>query len=723
MLDKILRGLYYLLFLLTPLVMFPATSEIFEFNKILFIYTATALIGFFWILKMVLNRKIILKKTPLDIPIILFLGALVLSTFFSIDIQTSVFGYYGRFNGGLLSMVSYIFLFYGFISNEIDAKKSIIVSILSSVVVILWGLPGHFNRDLTCPTFNTVLNYMSGKLDFELLKNIWTTKFNNTCWSRETNVFDPAVRMFSTLGQPNWLGAYLAVNFFFGIYFFIKKREDIKLMLLSAGYLALNFSAILFSRSRSAMGALAVGIIIFMFYVFFIKKVRKADWYLTLLFLIFAVPIIFFKTGIAKIDDLLSLGTAPKTQAPVSAPAAPLSPEITESFDIRKIVWKGAWDLGLRYPLTGSGVETFAYSYYLERPVSHNMTTEWDFIYNKAHNEYLNYLATTGFTGLITYLIFIVAFIAYLIKLLRDSENHDPLFIMALFAAWSTILVTNFFGFSTTTTNLFIFLIPAVVIASVDKSPSVKQRSEGSPSPYFKGFAIFALSSGLVYILFSISSYIAADINYGQGIYYTKPSVSDQQKAAFYFQEAIKRRNEHVYDDKLSYSIAYLAGIAGYQKNQKVASQFISASEYYSIKSLKASPRNPLYWKTRAKNKYLYYTVNLDVNHLVEGVDALKTAVSLAPTDPKIRYSLAVFYSMLYNVEKDPAKKNNFMNMTIAEIDKSISLKKDFYDGYYMKGQFLKKTGNAAEAKAVFQYILSDVKSGDLPTLQEMDGL
>ena len=55
---------------------------------------------------------------------------------------------------------------------------------------MLWGLPGRFGYDMSCFLF-------LGQL-------------NNSCW---TDQFHPEVRMFSTLGQPNWLGAFLAVNF------------------------------------------------------------------------------------------------------------------------------------------------------------------------------------------------------------------------------------------------------------------------------------------------------------------------------------------------------------------------------------------------------------------------------------------------------------------------------------------------------------------------------
>jgi len=120
MIDRILKFLYGSLFFLTPLIFATSTSELFEFNKMIFIYLITILIGFFWLLKMILAKKMIFKKTPLDIPIILFLFSQVMATIFSIDRHVSFFGYYGRFNGGLLSIISYIILYYGFVSNSFD---------------------------------------------------------------------------------------------------------------------------------------------------------------------------------------------------------------------------------------------------------------------------------------------------------------------------------------------------------------------------------------------------------------------------------------------------------------------------------------------------------------------------------------------------------------------------------------------------------------------------
>src|SRR4030042_4530609 len=95
LINKTLEYCYYSLFILTPLIMTSITSELFEFNKMLFIYLAAILILFIWLLKMILIKKIIIKKSYLDIPIWLFFLSQLISTFLSIDFHTSIFGYYG----------------------------------------------------------------------------------------------------------------------------------------------------------------------------------------------------------------------------------------------------------------------------------------------------------------------------------------------------------------------------------------------------------------------------------------------------------------------------------------------------------------------------------------------------------------------------------------------------------------------------------------------------
>ncbi|MBI4157855.1 hypothetical protein HY502_03345, partial [Candidatus Woesebacteria bacterium] len=168
-LDRLISRLFYLLLFLTPLIFWPFSSELFEFNKIVFVYLLTAVTSALWLIKCILAGKLIFRRTALDIPIVVFLASLGISTILSIDVRTSLLGYYSRFHGGLLSYFSYSILYWAFVSNmgKGETKKSIFFLIASFVLVLLYGVLQHLGID----------------------KNIWVQDVQN--------------RIFSTLGQPN----------------------------------------------------------------------------------------------------------------------------------------------------------------------------------------------------------------------------------------------------------------------------------------------------------------------------------------------------------------------------------------------------------------------------------------------------------------------------------------------------------------------------------------
>src|SRR3989344_7175150 len=200
-LTKAIRFCYYILFFVTPLIFSLKTSEIFEFNKMMLIYLVTTIIVALYCLQMILTRNNKILLNWFYGLLSLFLASQIFSTIFSIDVHTSFFGYYSRLNGGLISIIAYLLLFFVFV--QIMEKKHLeklwTISLIGSSFVILWGIPGKFGADPTC--------------------FIYLHEFTNSCW---TENFDPATRMFSTLGQPNWLGAYMAVHFFIGVYFLLK---------------------------------------------------------------------------------------------------------------------------------------------------------------------------------------------------------------------------------------------------------------------------------------------------------------------------------------------------------------------------------------------------------------------------------------------------------------------------------------------------------------------
>src|SRR6266498_913585 len=188
--NRIIEYSFYSLFLLVPLVFSGATSELFELNKMWLVFGGTTIIVTAWITKIVLERKIFIQRTPLDILLMLFLFSQIISSIFSLDPHISWWGYYSRFNGGLLSTICYIILYYAFVSN-LELKhvlKTLHVTLLAGLITAVWGFPAHFGYDPTCLMFRGT--------------------FDTSCW---TEAFQPTVRTFSTLGQPAWFAAYLAL--------------------------------------------------------------------------------------------------------------------------------------------------------------------------------------------------------------------------------------------------------------------------------------------------------------------------------------------------------------------------------------------------------------------------------------------------------------------------------------------------------------------------------
>ena len=543
--------LFYILFSITPLIFWPKTSELFEFNKMIFVYMMTTLIVAVWLSRCLAAKKFIFRRTLLDIPLLIFLGSQILSTIFSIDPRTSLLGYYSRFNGGLLSVICYSLLYWAFVSN-MDRKKTLYAiryTLISALMVSFIAILEHFNINITCALMGQ--GYSS-------------------CW-----VQDVQNRVFSTLGQPNWLATYLVALLPISNYKFLKSKSY-----LWFGISILLFATLLFTKSRSGLLGLIFADLIFWGYVLLKYKKQFLVQAITLNSL-FVVLFFVFKTPI------------PYNPSPITSNAPALETGGTESGTIRKIVWKGALKIWQHYPILGSGVETFAYSYYQFRPVEHNLVSEWDFLYNKAHNEFLNLAATTGTLGILSYLYLIVVIFVIFLK-------KPDIFSVSLAAGFSGILIANFFGFSTVTTQLEFFLFPALAITlGVDK-----QRIGNSQKIYIVLF-LFAIT----YPLYAIGKYWYADTLFAKG------GPSNLQKAI------TLSPNEPIFHSKLAE---------------------VSLSIPESQKAINLSPANVNLLRSQAG--MLLKLAQIDPKYLGFAKNTLITATQMAPTDAKLLYNLALVY-------------------------------------------------------------------------------
>ena len=666
--------LFNALFFFVPLVLFPKTSELFEFNKIVWVYAITIVIVSSWLIKMVSERKIIFRRTILDYPLLIFLGAQLISMFFSIDIHTSFWGYYSRFHGGFLSSLSYSLLYWAYVSNMnfSKTKKTIHIILVSAILVSIYGVLERFGID----------------------KHIWVQDVQN--------------RVFSTLGQPNWLAAWLTTLIPITWALIISKGRKYKYHQGLLGIFSLFFLTLLYTRSRSGILGFAASYFTFWASYYLLNKNFKTILK-PFLQITFIAIVITSVVGTPWTPNLNSLFNKPDI-AESELTSAPIGPALeiggTESGEIRKIVWKGAINIWKNYPIFGSGVETFAYSYYNFRPVEHNLVSEWDFLYNKAHNEYLNFLATTGIVGFLSYLgvlllmvyVFIVPWCGkHKQKLTKLTEKQ--IFPLAFLSGFSSILVTNFFGFSVTPVALLLFLYPAMMVTITKKSEMKKT------TPINKGINTSqAICSGIVlilafYFIFLLSRYWYADTLFAEGK--LQNDVDNYTHARETLIKAVKYSpKEALYYDELSEATSGIALSLGEAANEEAAEQFALTSINESARAVELSPFNLNIRRNRAR---LFIKLSIiDPTHLVGAKETLIEAVKLAPTDAKLFYNLGL---TLYRLGE--------INEAIEIMEKTIEMKANYRDARFARALLLVDTGRNEEAISELSYILEKISPED----------
>jgi len=342
------------------------------------------------LLAVFLTSRILFGGKKLMLPdwrVLGFLGLIFLSTIFSSHFYTSIWGYYSRFNGGLVSyLVFFGIYFVGINFLDQGKKKKVINAVcLSLFPISLYGI-------------------------FQISE------------------YD---RIFSTLGQPNWLASYIVFVLPVVVGLAVREKEDLKryFWMATAGFALVN---LWFASSLSGVLGLVASFLYLA--VVFRKKVFN-KWTLVglLVFLLFgAMNLSFFKD---RMSDALVFSTDPESYK-VSDPGL-----------IRAGLWEGSLNMSVANPknlLLGVGPETFPYEFPFFREGFLNYSSEWNFILNKPHNYYLEILVETGALALIFY--FLIMF---------KTFKHKNKFMVAGLVGF---YATNFFGWPTVYTSLLFWL-------------------------------------------------------------------------------------------------------------------------------------------------------------------------------------------------------------------------------------------------------------------------
>lgn len=427
--KKLLFWLFNLLLVFTPLIHGNFTTEYFELPKMFFVYFLGSLTVFVFAIGVILG-KLKFKMPPALV--ILFLITQVVATVFSRYPYTAVWGYYSRLSGGLASTLIYIALFevaYSvFLPQEI--LKGVATGILlSGIPVSILGIFQYVGLD---PGF--------GKIE----------------------------RVYSTFGQPNWLAIFLVWFVILSMHKFLENpKTAIKnswvwwLDLFNVG-----FTCLWFTFSLSGFLALVFGIATLII-------LNKSHYSLKKAFLLAIIPLslVIFAPGMFLLrikdgwtdfgnqfsflhplfQDSLTTDSSIR-RAPATLEAIPKH-QISDPGFIRFALWEGSLKIPFQNPknfLIGIGPEAFPYVFPFFRPKELNYSSEWDFIFNKPHNYFIELFVETGFFSLLLYL-------GIVFKALWKRHPWGTGILVAS-------LVSNFFGWPSVVADMYFWVLLAGIL-------------------------------------------------------------------------------------------------------------------------------------------------------------------------------------------------------------------------------------------------------------------
>lgn len=274
-LDLIIEILFLSLIILAPLFFDRRLGIVFSLSKATIIRILTLIISGLFITKLLLNKNSFNIRTSVDLPVITYLLCAFAAVINSINIYVSFAGSYGRYEG-FITILNYAVLFFlavQIITTHESRRRVMISAVMSALAMAIYGIIQRLNLD-----------------PYE-----WGGVITNE-------------RIIATIGQPNFLAAYIAMAILFGFGLllsmdryeaqFVSKGEPKNKKLKPSA--SMNWKEILFQLQMGICFLLMPAVFIYSLY-FFKSSDNFLGWILS--FLIIVVLTIYFSFNLEKIDS------------------------------------------------------------------------------------------------------------------------------------------------------------------------------------------------------------------------------------------------------------------------------------------------------------------------------------------------------------------------------------------------------------------------------------
>ncbi len=467
-----------------------------------------------------------------------------------------------------------------------------------------------------------------------------------------------AVSPESTIGNSAYVASLLVFNIYFSLIMFAKESRKFSPLSQVGAFswlylLPLPFFLWAFYEQNitGANAGLGVSIIVLLFFLGILNK-RKAVKMVTL-----AVVVVFLLVG-----GFVALN---KKQAISEYFAS------KNTFQTRLIAWEGAWKAFGSHPLLGTGYGTFAITFdkYFDADF-YNYAMHGATFFDRAHNNLVDIISTTGVLGGITYLSIFLALLYYLIiNYIKGRISYIEFsLIIALVAGY---FVQNLAVFDCLVTYISLFVVFGFVRwfhFNSDSGEDKKLIAETGNKKLLNK-EIYALTGVGIVMLFIIFQYNI------QTFQMLTRTIAGQK--AFAHKNIVKATDE--YQQALSY---------GSPLNRDSRATYVDSM----------FPRARLLHRLsqEQREKILTYTIAL-----------VKSNVSLNPKDTVINMKLARAYHLKARFhKKDKEVFDKYISLALEASDQAIQSSPERIPSRFLKAQIYLTKGDDDKAIDIIEQAL-----------------
>lgn len=639
LLDAILTFSLAAIFFGLPIFFMGVTMQGIAFDKQMYFFFFILVSLVCWVVKGAALGRIQIRRTPLDIPILIFVFLYFLATVFSFDKWHSFWGFFGDPSRGFLNILALAAGYYLIVSNFNRKRLNLSIGalIFSGSLVSIWTL-------LVLLNVGFLPDVATQTVPFSLMGAISST---GTFLGIMVLLMITAVFKLSKKEEGGWVSK--AVSF------------------LILAVIAVNMIVLMMLYSYMNWIGFLAGMSVFVIYV--LARIISPDngwlW----------LPMAVFVGTMA----ILMIGS--NEFAKVSLPV-----EVSPSYALSWEVAKGALS---DKPVLGSGTGTYGYNFSLYKPLDFNNNKLSDLRFAQGTGIFFESLPTIGVVGTLALALLLVSFISVGTYLLSINKEKNKIYSLGLMSSSIVFLVSaSIARLEGPILILGGLLVSVAIFSLMEESDTEKTFFEldlkASPKYALSlAFVLMVVSTGVAALFVFIGKAVVADVYAGMAL---REEVISEQGSIAKLSKAIKLSGrEGRYFTRIGQEYGSLVNVETGKSEAELDKKRISDYLAFSVKYADmGSRKNPNDIGSLESLAQLYENSSVFVPEALSlAQENYEKASSLDPNNPVYDLKLGQIRSVFALRAKEDAEKKTIMSEAKELFAKSVEKKKDYHLGYF----------------------------------------